>query len=291
MPAWSGAGSRRAEQFADARSELIERLRDIREDATEAMNEAARDLSVRRSEYDALLQGRARLAQRFAQHQNQIEQTGRALLEIYREANRKARTTPAPDYFAKAVHHGAHRLCRDAEYGRARQSAQMIAETQELLNRADQGDPRGVRRRGAHLSRNRRTVAGEAREETWLGGARGSARPAVSAGRVLAASCCCCSRSARAARSPISISRRPARPVLDAQSLCPVSGPQGITVVLVDTSDDLPETDTARGSGPARRHDHDACRRSTGSTSACSISRADAAVRCSRNAIPATARA
>ena len=32
------------------------------------------------------------------------------------------------------------------------------------------------------------------------------------------------------------------RPVLDAQSLCPVSGPQGVTVVLVDTSDDLPET-------------------------------------------------
>jgi hypothetical protein len=34
----------------------------------------------------------------------------------------------------------------------------------------------------------------------------------------------------------------PARPVLDPQSLCPVGGPQGITVVLVDTSDDLPET-------------------------------------------------
>src|ERR1700749_975763 len=34
----------------------------------------------------------------------------------------------------------------------------------------------------------------------------------------------------------------PVRPVLDPQSLCPVSGPQGITVVLVDTSDDLPET-------------------------------------------------
>jgi hypothetical protein len=32
------------------------------------------------------------------------------------------------------------------------------------------------------------------------------------------------------------------RPVLDPQSLCPVSGPQGVTVVLVDTSDDLPET-------------------------------------------------
>jgi hypothetical protein len=31
-------------------------------------------------------------------------------------------------------------------------------------------------------------------------------------------------------------------PALDALTLCPVSGPQGITVVLVDTSDDLPET-------------------------------------------------
>ena len=34
----------------------------------------------------------------------------------------------------------------------------------------------------------------------------------------------------------------PERPVLDPQNLCPVDGPHGITVVLVDTSDDLPET-------------------------------------------------
>lgn len=34
----------------------------------------------------------------------------------------------------------------------------------------------------------------------------------------------------------------PARPTLDAQTLCPLTGPQGITVVMVDTSDDLPET-------------------------------------------------
>ena len=122
-------------QFANARSELIERLRDIREDATEAMNEAARDLSVRRSEYDSLLQGRARLAQRFDHHQNQIEQTCRALLEIYREANRRARSTPAPDYFTKA-----YTVARIAYAGgepntSAREHLrQMIAETQELLN-------------------------------------------------------------------------------------------------------------------------------------------------------------
>jgi hypothetical protein len=122
--------------FANARSELIERLRDIREDATETMNEAARDLSVRRSEYDSLLQGRGRLAQRFTQHQNQIEQACRALLEIYREANRRARTSPAPDNFSKA--YSMERIAHVAEEpgSSARENLrQMIAETQELLGR------------------------------------------------------------------------------------------------------------------------------------------------------------
>jgi len=80
---------------------LIERLRAIRDTASEAMNGAARDLSVRRSEYDAILQARARLAQRFIEHQNQIERSARALLAIYREANREARTQPVPNYFSK----------------------------------------------------------------------------------------------------------------------------------------------------------------------------------------------
>jgi hypothetical protein len=123
-------------QFAKARSELIERLRDIREDATEAMNEAARDLSVRRSEYDSLLQGRARLAQRFDQHQNQIEQTCRALLEIYREANRRARSSPAPDYFAKTYAMERISYAEGEPNASAREDLRkMISDTQELLSR------------------------------------------------------------------------------------------------------------------------------------------------------------
>ena len=122
-------------QFADARSELIERLRDIREDATEAMNEAARDLSVRRSEYDALLQGRARLAQRFEHHQSQIEQTCRALLEIYREANRGTRSTPAPDYFTKPYAMARISYTGSEPDSSARETLrQMIADTQAMLN-------------------------------------------------------------------------------------------------------------------------------------------------------------
>ncbi|OPY98920.1 hypothetical protein A5906_30655 [Bradyrhizobium sacchari] len=122
-------------QFAGARSELIDRLRDIREDCTDAMNNAARDLSVRRGEYDSLLQGRGRLAQRFTQHQNQIEQAGRALLEIYRESNRRARSTPPPSTFSRSytmeriIYAGGEPDSTAREHLR-----KMIAETQALLN-------------------------------------------------------------------------------------------------------------------------------------------------------------
>ncbi|NPU09861.1 hypothetical protein HL666_03705 [Bradyrhizobium sp. 83002] len=122
------------QQFTDLKAELIERLRDIREDSTEVMNAAARDLSVRRSEYDSILQSRGRLSQRFNQHQNQIEQAGRALLGIYREANRKARSTSAPTYFDKPftteriIYAGG-----EPDTSARERLRQMIEETQELL--------------------------------------------------------------------------------------------------------------------------------------------------------------
>ena len=99
------------------------------------MNEAARDLSVRRSEYDSLLQARARLGTRFEQHQNQIEQSARALLEIYREANRKARSTPAPDYFAKPYSMDRISYAGGEPSASARETLRkMITETQDLLS-------------------------------------------------------------------------------------------------------------------------------------------------------------
>jgi hypothetical protein len=87
--------------YTERKTALVDDLRDIRDDSTDAMNQAANDLAVRRSEYDAILQSRARLSQRFVEHQNQIERTGRSLTAIYREANHKARTTPPPAYFEK----------------------------------------------------------------------------------------------------------------------------------------------------------------------------------------------
>jgi hypothetical protein len=89
------------DQYTDGKSRLIENLREIREKASHAMREAARDLSVRRGEYDAILLARGRLTQRFVEHQNQIERSARALLSIYREANQSARTQPPPGYFSQ----------------------------------------------------------------------------------------------------------------------------------------------------------------------------------------------
>ena len=123
-------------QYTEGKAGLVERLREIRDEASEAMNGAARDLSVRRGEFDSIVQARGRLAQRFAEHQNHIERACRALLAIYREANRKARTEPAPGYFARPynmdriVYVGSDRdeTARD-------QLRQSILATQDILNR------------------------------------------------------------------------------------------------------------------------------------------------------------
>jgi hypothetical protein len=88
-------------QYTDGKSSLIENLREIREKASDAMREAARDLSVRLGEYDAILSARGRLRQRFIEHQNQIERSARSLLSIYREANQSARTQSPPAHFSQ----------------------------------------------------------------------------------------------------------------------------------------------------------------------------------------------
>jgi hypothetical protein len=119
--------------YTEVKTDLIERLRDIRDAASQAMNSAARDLSVRRSEYDAILRARARLDQRFIEHQSHIERTSRALLAVYREANSEARSAPVPGYFSKP--YNLERItpsdAGDAELERLRR---LITETQALLN-------------------------------------------------------------------------------------------------------------------------------------------------------------
>jgi hypothetical protein len=82
------------------KNELIAALLTIWDEAIEILEEANRDLSVRRSEYDAIQESRARLVRLFEAHQNHLDRTANALLSTYREANKRTRTTPPPHRFA-----------------------------------------------------------------------------------------------------------------------------------------------------------------------------------------------
>lgn len=86
--------------YVDMRRDLIENLRDIRDEYTAKIEDIIRDLGIRKREYDAIIAHRARIGQLFEQHQDQLEKAGSVLLGLYRERNRKARSTPPPAHFS-----------------------------------------------------------------------------------------------------------------------------------------------------------------------------------------------
>jgi hypothetical protein len=124
-----------SQSYTDTKAELIESLREIRDDASEAMNAAARDLSIRRSEYDSILQARRGFGQRFGEHQNQIERACRALLQIYREANAGSRSAnnPPPAYFAQLYSMERVVFSAPDDVSTREQLLRTIVKTQELL--------------------------------------------------------------------------------------------------------------------------------------------------------------
>jgi hypothetical protein len=102
-PGYGGLEKRRAsahDAYIKRKNDLIEQLLDIRDDAISILEDANRDLSVRRAEHDAILEGRARLVRLFAAHQSHLDRAANALLAIYREANRRSRKIPPPPGFA-----------------------------------------------------------------------------------------------------------------------------------------------------------------------------------------------
>ncbi len=104
-PGYGTLEKRRAaayEAYIARKNELIATLLVIRDQAIEILEEANRDLSVRRSEHDAILEGRTRLLRLFEAHQTHLDRTVNTLLSTYREANKRSRKTPPPRRFAVA---------------------------------------------------------------------------------------------------------------------------------------------------------------------------------------------
>ena len=90
------------ENYVDRKGDLIENLKEIRDDHNEKVEAIIRDLSQRRQESQAIIAHRARSSSLFIEHQNQLERAANALLTIYREANREMRSEPEPKYFSSA---------------------------------------------------------------------------------------------------------------------------------------------------------------------------------------------
>lgn len=87
------------EEYVERKNDLIENLKEIRDDHNDKVEAIIRDLSQRRAEHQAIIAHRTRVIGLFAEHQNQLERSANALLTIYREANRRTRTDPEPKYF------------------------------------------------------------------------------------------------------------------------------------------------------------------------------------------------
>ncbi|WP_156958655.1 hypothetical protein [Labrenzia sp. DG1229] len=99
-----GAVQRRLEKrrvvYAETKKKLVDDLNDVRENYCDQIDEISRDLSDRRGEFDAILSHRSRLVRLFDQHQSHLEVSCNSLLNIYREANRRARSNRAPKRFS-----------------------------------------------------------------------------------------------------------------------------------------------------------------------------------------------
>jgi hypothetical protein len=138
-PGYAGVEKRLNEahdRYTAAKRDQIADLDEIRRQTGEGLEEANRDLSIRRNEYDAILENRARVYTLFAAHQDQLERAANTLLSIYRDANRQARSTPAPKRFANPVRiERIKEPLPDTGVGRA-DLRQAIADAQKLL--ADQ---------------------------------------------------------------------------------------------------------------------------------------------------------
>lgn len=90
----------RCEEYAEEVAKANRALTGVRDDAIGDAQEVKRQLGVQFRERERIEAAYSRFVKRFEQHQDLLEQTANALLSVYRETNRQARTEPAPIYFA-----------------------------------------------------------------------------------------------------------------------------------------------------------------------------------------------
>jgi hypothetical protein len=136
-PGYGALEKRRASAhdiYIKRKNDLIASLLDIRDNAIEILEEANRDLAIRRSEHDSILESRARLLRLFAAHQSHLDRAANALLAVYREANKGARKSSPPSRFSSSYALNKFPIEQELPKTSAREDLRRtIAESQAVL--------------------------------------------------------------------------------------------------------------------------------------------------------------
>ncbi|KAB2699904.1 hypothetical protein [Brucella lupini] len=86
-------------EYTERQAYLIDELTNVRDDHESNIKEIIESLNERRSQHNEITAHRSKMLSLFITYQEGLERTANALLNTYRDANRKARKTPVPAYF------------------------------------------------------------------------------------------------------------------------------------------------------------------------------------------------
>jgi hypothetical protein len=87
--------------YANKSAELGDHLTNLRDEIKETLQNVATEIGFRRTEYFDIMATNDRLVARFKAHERHLESSAQRLLNIYRDANKQARTKGEPKHFKK----------------------------------------------------------------------------------------------------------------------------------------------------------------------------------------------
>jgi hypothetical protein len=87
------------EDYLDRKHYWLESIKERREQARAEVGEVRRDIDMIQGEIAQASMGRRSFTASFSAHTSHLEAAANQLIDTYRDANRRVRTTPAPSYF------------------------------------------------------------------------------------------------------------------------------------------------------------------------------------------------
>jgi AraC-like DNA-binding protein len=124
--------------YADQFAELGDQLTYLRDEVKKTLQDVAIELGFRRTEYFGVMETIDKLISRFKSHERQLESNTQRLLNVYRDANRKARSKGEPKHFKREFKlDGAHIPSPNVDAIYPKETVQsLIEEAKELIHKS-----------------------------------------------------------------------------------------------------------------------------------------------------------